>query len=158
MWHLQISIVVNVTLFIHVPRILHDKYFWFVMKYSTQGCPLRHFANLNCLNLECASMSIVFLRLGHYFDQSYINKLLTQIIMANSTMDIAPVEKLLTAIPNFSPQLIFPSLSAHFLYILAQAFMAVIKDVKIKRNSQKKNEKVYLQWATRARIPAMYIQ
>ena len=73
-------------------------------------------------------------------------------------MDIAPVEKLLTAIPNFSPQLIFPSLSAHFLYILAQAFMAVIKDVKIKRNPQKKTEKVYLQWATRARIPAMYIQ
>ena len=72
---------------------------------------------------------------------------------------MTPVEKLLTAIPHFSPQLIFPSLSAHFLYILAQAFMAVIKDVKIKRNPQKKNQKVdYLQWATRARIPAMYIQ
>ena len=51
--------------------------------------------------------------------------LLTQIITANSTIDMTPVEKLLTAIPHFSPQLIFPSLSAHFLYIEAQTFRTI---------------------------------
>ena len=49
-----------------------------------------------------------------------------QMSMAKSTMVITPEEKLLMAIPTFSPQSILPSRSAHFLYILAQPLMAVI--------------------------------
>merc|ERR1712088_839394 len=42
-----------------------------------------------------------------------------QMSITKSTMVMTPLDILLTPMPTFSPQSIFPSLSAHFLQILA---------------------------------------